>query len=142
MKKTPLQIVKERFESKEKLLEALASLTTEELWLDRLNEEKGLARVANGKLLRLHDTLTAVKEKFGSRAALIDEICKIEKRTDEGYRTRLSRFPTPRLWDHYKATDKRARRATEKAAKAPEAPKKKLARSKKAQAKARAASSG
>ncbi len=109
MKKTPLSVVKERFESKEKLVEAVQKLATEELWLDRVNDDKGLERVSNQKLLRLHDVLSTVKKDFGSRAKLVGKILEIEKRTkDEGYKTRLERFPTPRLLDHYRSVSKRA----------------------------------
>ena len=49
-----------------------------------------------------------MKEKFGTRAKLIDAILEVEKRAkDEGYKTHLSAFPVPRLWDLYKSTSKR-----------------------------------
>ncbi|MBZ0117765.1 MAG: hypothetical protein K8H88_12255, partial [Sandaracinaceae bacterium] len=81
----------------------------DELWLDRVNEDKGLERVSNAKLLRLHEVLSEVKAQFGSRTKLIDAICETEKRTkDEGYRDRLKGWPTPRLLDWYKAAKKRA----------------------------------
>ena len=109
---SPLAQVKKRFGSKEKLVEAVRELATEELWLDRLNEDKGLERVSNRKLLHLHEVLTAVKERFGTRAKLVEEILSLEKRTrDEGYRSRLERHPLPRLWDHYRAAERPARRA-------------------------------
>ncbi len=50
----------------------------------------------------------AVKEQ-GGRAALVSKILEAEKRTkDEGYKSRLERFPTPRLLDYYRAAVKRA----------------------------------
>ena len=62
----------------------------DELWVARPNANKGLAHVSNAKLLRLHETFTEVKEKFGTREKLIDAIPEIEKRAkDEGYKTRL-----------------------------------------------------
>lgn len=109
MKASPLAQVKERFGSKEKLVEAVKDLATDELWIDRVNEDKGLERVSNQKLLHLHAVLSEVKSQFGSRAKLIDAICDIEKRTkDEGYRERLGRWSTPRLYDWYKSAKKRA----------------------------------
>ena len=109
MKASPLAQVKDRFGSKDKLIEAVKDLTNDELWLDRVDEDKGLERVSNQKLLRLHALLTEVQTQFGSRAKLIDAICEIEKRTkDEGYRDRLGRWPTPRLYDWYKSAKKRA----------------------------------
>lgn len=111
-KKSPLGLVKEGFGEKAKLVAAVQALATDALWLGRTNSDrggdKGLERVSNAKLLRLHATFTAVKEKFGTRAKLIDSILDIEKRTkDAGYRTRLEAYPIPRLYDHYKSAAKR-----------------------------------
>ena len=141
MKKPPLALVKEKFDSKDKLVAAVQKLATDDLWLDRVNDVKGLEKVSNAKLLRLHDVLSSVKKDFGSRAKLIDAIVKLEKRDkDAGYKTRLEGFPTPRLLDLHRAAGRRAKRAEAKAKTAkPKAAKKKVARSKKARAKARAA---
>lgn len=110
MNKSPLSIVKERFQDKTGLIRAVKELGTEELWTDRVNNDKGLHCVSNKKLLHLHDVLSQVKQQFGSRAKLIDAILTQEKRTkDEGYKDRLSRFSTPRLLDQYKAGQKRAK---------------------------------
>lgn len=131
MKKTPLSLTKERFASKDKLVEAVQKLATEDLWLDRVNGAKGLARVSNAKLLRLHDILTSVKKDFGSRGKLIDAILTLEKRTkDAGYKTRLEQYPLPRLVDLHGAASRRAKRAEAKAKAAP-APAKKKAPAKK-----------
>ena len=109
MKMSPLSVVKEKYGDKQKLVAAVEKLGTDELWLDRVSETKGLARVSNAKLLRLHETLSAVKEKFGSRAKLIDAILASEKRAkDKGYRARLEKYPTPRLYDLQQASAKRA----------------------------------
>src|SRR5690242_14215588 len=108
MKASPLAQVKDRFGSKDELVEAVKGLATDELWIDRVDEDKGLERVSNKKLLHLHGVLSEVKEQFGSRTKLIDAICDVEKRAkDEGYRDRLSRWSTPRLYDWYKAAKKR-----------------------------------
>ncbi|GMV16845.1 MAG: hypothetical protein HS104_28320 [Polyangiaceae bacterium] len=127
MKKTPLSLANERFTSKEKLVEAVQKLATQDLWLDRVNEVKGLARVSNAKLIRLHEILTSVKKDFGSRAKLIDAILTLEKRgKDAGYKARLEAYPLPRLVDLHGAASRRAKRAEAKAKAAP-APKKKPA---------------
>lgn len=145
MSKSPLANLKEKFGDKAKLVAELEKFTkSDDLWVGRLNENKGLAHVSNAKLLRLHATFTAVKEKFGTRAKLIDAIAEIEKRTkDEGYKTRLGNYPVPRLWDMYQSASKRQAAATKapkkKAAAAPKkaaaAPKKAAAAPKKAAAK-------
>ena len=139
MKKTPVQIVTERFQSKEKLVEAVTKLATTELWLDRTHAEKGLARTSNAKLLRLHGILEDAKKRFGSRDKLIAAILELEKRVkDGGYKTRLSQYPLPRLIDLHDVAARRSKRAG-KEAKKPAVKAAKKARSKKAQAKVKAA---
>lgn len=145
--KTPLSTAKDKFGDKAKLVAEVEKLAkNDELWVSRLNEKKGLAHVSNAKLLRLHATFSAVKEKFGTRAKLIDAICDLEKRTkDEGFKTRLGHYPVPRLWDMYNSANKRAaaakakaepkKAAPKKAAPAAAAPKKAAAAPKKAAAK-------
>jgi hypothetical protein len=106
--KTPLGVVKETFGEKAKLVEALEKLAGEALWVSRTNKDKGLKHVSNAKLLRLHATFTAVKEKFGTREKLVDAILEIEKRTkDAGFREKLLEWPVPRLFDTYKSAAKR-----------------------------------
>jgi len=143
--KTPLAHVKESHDDKAKLVAAIEKLAGDDLWIDRTNKKKGLARVANSKLLRLHATFSAVKEKFGTRDKLIDAILEIEKRTkDDGEKTRLAKYPVPRLWDMYRslAAKSGVKTATAKAAKpaAKAAPKKAAAKpaAKKAAAKSKA----
>jgi hypothetical protein len=89
MSKAPIVSVKEVFKSKDKLVAAVQSLASSELWLDRLNAVKGLARISNRKLLRLHDLLSFAKDKFGTRAKLVDSILDLEQKSkDQGLRTR------------------------------------------------------
>ena len=108
MSKSPLAVVKEKFETKEKLVAAVEKFTSDDLWVARTNKDKGLKHVSNAKLIRLHATFSAVKEKFGTRAKLIDAILEVEKHVkDEGYKARLSAYPVPRLWDLYKSASKR-----------------------------------
>ena len=120
---SPLTTVKKQFGDKAKLVAELEKFTKDDdLWVSRTNKDKGLAHVSNAKLLKLHRTFTEVKEKFGSRAKLIDAICEVEKRTkDEGFKKRLGGYPVPRLWDMYKSASKRsgAAKGEAKAAKKP-----------------------
>lgn len=107
MKKSPLQTTKDRFGDKQKLVAAVRALG-EDVFIDRVSEDKDLDNVSNKKLLHLHDVLSAVKDQFGSRGGLIDAILKLEKRQkDEGYRSRLEGQPTPRLWDRFGAARRR-----------------------------------
>ncbi|MFN2167858.1 MAG: hypothetical protein ACK2U9_16560 [Anaerolineae bacterium] len=112
MNKSPYQIVKERFKDKESLAKTVRELASGDLWIDRLNDGKGLEMVSNRKLLHLHDLLTRVKERFGTRGKLIDALLQQDKRVkDQGYRTRLEKYGTPRLWEMLQAGEKRAKRA-------------------------------
>lgn len=120
--KSPFAQVQEKFGDKKKLVEAVEKFTGEELWVGRTSKSKGLAHVSNAKLLRLHQTFSQVKDKFGTRFKLIDAIVLLENRTkDEGFRNHLLAFPVPRLWDLYKAADKR--KGSSKPAKTEAAPK-------------------
>ena len=117
--KSPLSLVKDTFGDKSKLVAAVEKFTTDDLWIGRTNKDKGLAHVSNAKLLRLHATFSTVKEKFGTRAKLIDAILVLEKRTkDEGFKSRISAYPVPRLFDLHNSLEKRAKAAAA-AAKAP-----------------------
>ena len=100
---------KARKQAKEKLVAAVQKLADGGLWIDRTNDEKGLDHVSNAKLLRLHEVLTAVKEKFGDRDSLIDGIVKAEGREkDATYKNRFASWPTPRLWDYYQSASARS----------------------------------
>ncbi|MDH5675101.1 MAG: hypothetical protein OEZ06_23435 [Myxococcales bacterium] len=112
MRKSPIQTVKERFNDKASLVAAVQSLISDDLWLDRVNSEKGLGLISNRKLLHLHEVLSAVKERFGSREKLIEAIAEGAKRAkDADYKKSLERFPTPRLYELYRAGVKRAKAA-------------------------------
>lgn len=118
--KSPLAVVKDRFGDKAKLVEAVKAFVNEDLWLGRTSTDrgksKGLENVSNAKLLRLHLIFTEVKDKFGTRAKLIDAIVESEKRgKDAGFRKRLEEYPVPRLYDLYKSSAKRAKAAAAKA---------------------------
>ena len=132
--KTPLAQVKEKFDDKAKLVAAVQKLAGDDLWIERTNKNKGLGHVSNAKLIRLHDTFSAVKEKFGTRDKLIGAILDIEKRTkDDGYKTRLAKYPVPRLWDMYRSLEKRSAppKSKDKAAAKPKAAKPAAAAAKK-----------
>jgi hypothetical protein len=114
--KSPLAVVKEKFGDKAKLVEAVSAFTGSELWSPRLNSDRGgthgLKHISNTKLLRLLATFSAVKEQFGTRDKLIDAVLENEGRSkDTGYRTRLAKYPVPRLFDLYKASKKRSKAA-------------------------------
>ena len=112
MSKAPIVSVKEVFKSKDKLVAAVQSLASSELWLDRLNAVKGLARISNRKLLRLHDLLSFAKDKFGTRAKLVDSILDLEQKSkDQGLRSKLETWSLPRLLDRFRVAERRSKQA-------------------------------
>jgi len=115
MPKSPLASVTERFKNKEALIAAVKALTTDALWVDRLNDDKGLEHISNRKLLHLHDVLSQVKQEHGSRSKLIDAILAADKRDkDQGFRARLEQRSTPTLVALFQLAKKRTA-ATKKA---------------------------
>jgi len=118
MKPSPLQAAKKRFDITEndpaearkqvktKLVEAVRSVADAgDLWVDRLNEDKGLEHVSNKKLLRLLETFEAVKG-FGGRDKVIAAIVAGEGRDkDKFYKAHFAEWSTKRLWDHYQGMD-------------------------------------
>jgi hypothetical protein len=110
----PTGRVKGQFENKAKLISAVQALATSALWLDRVNADKGLAKVSNAKLLKLHTALSRAKKDFGSRDKLIGAVLDLGKRgTDEGYKASLAAYPLPRLLDlHDSLSRSSANRAT------------------------------
>ncbi len=112
MKSSPLQQVKGQFGDKTKLISAVQALTTDALWLERVNENKGLAKVSNAKLLRLHAALSRAKQEFGTRDKLIGAVLELGKRgKDEGYKAHLAGYPVPRLLDLHDSLGKKSGRA-------------------------------
>lgn len=108
MPKSPLAIVTERFKNKAALIDAVKALATDDLWIDRVNDEKGLPRISNRKLVHLHDVLSEVKKDHGSRAKLIDAILDSDRRTkDAGYRAGLEKHSTPTLLAMLKVSKKK-----------------------------------
>jgi len=111
MKKTPVSLVKERFESKEKLVAAVQKLATQDLWLDRVSSVERARRVANAKLVRLHDSLTDAKKRFGSRDKLVSSIVELKKRVkDKGFASKLAAYPLPQLLDLHAAAERASKR--------------------------------
>jgi len=107
---TPLSLVKERFESKEKLVAAVEKLATKELWVGRVNDVKGLKRASNKKLIRLHDLLEDAKKRFGNRDKLIQSIAELAQRPkDKDWVARLASRPLAQLLDMHRSFDRAAK---------------------------------
>jgi hypothetical protein len=111
MKKSPLAAVKERFESKEKLVEAVKALASSDLWIDRVGA-KGLARISNAKLLRLHALLKDAKDHFGSREKLVTSTLEAMNRgKDDGLHKKLGTYSLPRLLDLQRNAARKVKKA-------------------------------
>jgi hypothetical protein len=111
MSATPLSVVKERFQSKDKLVAAVEKLATSELWVGRVNDVKGLKRASNRKLIRLHDLLEDAKKRFGNRDKLIQSIAELAQRPkDKDWAASLARYPLPQLLDMHRSLDRAAKR--------------------------------
>jgi hypothetical protein len=138
--KSPLEEVNDTFGGKDKLVDKLVGL----LESDESKEDlrKRLLAVANKKLIRLHRVASIVKEKYGSREKLLEQLVASNGRTkDKDYAARFESYTTPRLVDAAKSAERRNKTAATKgrASKAAKAAKptaaKKTAASKKAAAK-------
>ncbi|MDO9019558.1 MAG: hypothetical protein Q8S73_21225 [Deltaproteobacteria bacterium] len=97
--------------SKSELVSKVQALATDALWINRFaDKDNGWARLSNRQLIRLHDLLTEVGQRFASRAELIAAIATSEGHgKDNDYKTSLERHPLPRLWDQLKSAERRAR---------------------------------
>ncbi len=94
-------------ESKAALAKSLAKS------LARHDEDDGqiaerLSTASNQQLLRLHDVVSTVKEKYGDRAKLIAKLGELDKKaTDKDYLAKLDTLGLPQLLDMARAHDKR-----------------------------------
>lgn len=101
MKKSPLQQVRDQFGSKKDLVERLLPLV-ERLHSDESDAEyaRRLGTASNKQLLRMWTTAAAVKEKFSTRAALVDAVVKAKfGKENNDYRDALGRLTNARLLD-------------------------------------------
>ncbi|MBI3074573.1 MAG: hypothetical protein HYY84_20865 [Deltaproteobacteria bacterium] len=104
-KKTPVQIVRERFGSKEKLVgELVGTLERPEGESDE-DFKARLLRVTNAQLLRLHAVETRVREQFGSKEKLADAVYAQRRKgkADKDFRARLSGLRNAQLLDKFLA---------------------------------------
>lgn len=114
MKKPPLAEVKERFESKGALLDSLLALLEQPEDETRDEWKARLLVAPNSKLLRLHRNATAVRERFGSRDALLGAVCALKfagGKVEVAWRDKAARWSDGRLLDLHGRLEKTAKRA-------------------------------
>jgi len=109
--KSPLQLVKDQYGGKDKLVDKLLGL------VERGEESKDdlrtrLLAAPNSKLLRLLATTTEIKDRFGSKDKLVDAILGLKKRAkDNDYREKLLGHTPGRLLDLYRSSSKHTKKA-------------------------------
>lgn len=109
--KPPLAIVKERFGTKDNLVNEVVDLLNPPKKERDLTRER-LRTAANSKLLRLHRILTEVKEQFGSKEKLVEAILVLEgHQRDEDRRNKLLSYSPGRLLDLHRRYAKKAKKA-------------------------------
>lgn len=108
-KQTPLQIVKEKFGSKDKLIESLTGVL--ELGEGETKEELAarLKHVANAKLLHLSEMAAQVKS-LGGREAIVTKIAELKGQAkDSDFVAKLNTYSNGRLTDMYKSLSRKAK---------------------------------
>ena len=96
--KTPMQIVNEKFGSRDDLVKKILSLVGEKSGGDM---HSSLNATTNSKLLKLHSTANLINKKFGSRKKMIDSIVKIDfkdRKPEPEYVERLDSYPIKKLY--------------------------------------------
>ena len=121
--KSPLALVNETFGAKDKLVDKLVGL------LDPGDDSKDdlrkrLSSAANGKLLHLHQVASTVKDKYGSRDALVTQVATaLNRAKDKTFVERLAAYSDARLVDLAHATERKVKKASAKKSKAASKPK-------------------
>jgi hypothetical protein len=110
-RETPLQAVKRRYGSKEKLVDSVvdaAKAAAEDIG----SAKERLLAVSNRKLLRLAVVNQAIKDKYGNRDKLVIALGQaLGKAKDKEYLEKLKGLSSARLLDMVRSAEKRVRRA-------------------------------
>jgi hypothetical protein len=100
MKKTPLQLVKSEFGSKDALASKLIPLLTCPEDEDKAEFERRIRTASNKKLLRLWKAEQALKDQFSSKDKLVQAIVKAKfNGANADYAARISKYTSTRLLD-------------------------------------------
>jgi hypothetical protein len=106
---TPFQKVQKQHGGKEQLVDKITDvLERGEEGKDELKQR--LQSSSNTKLLRLLETATELKDRFGTKEKLVDAIlAKMGRKQDGDYRTKLLAWSPGRLLDLHRAKDRAAK---------------------------------
>jgi len=95
---TPLHTVKEQFGSKEALVAKVMPLLAKNEDESEAEFQDRLMRVSNKKLLRLLERETKLRDSFGTRETLVDQIVQARAgRDDADLKNKLLGYSTGRL---------------------------------------------
>jgi hypothetical protein len=106
---TPFQKVQQLHGGKEQLVDKIADV------LERGEEDKDelkqrLQSSSNTKLLRLLETATELKDRFGTKEKLVEAIlAKMGRTQDADYRTKLLGWSPARLLDLHRSKERSAK---------------------------------
>jgi hypothetical protein len=106
---TPFQKVQKLHGGKEQLVDKIADV------LERGEESKDdvkkrLQSSSNTKLLRLFETATELKDRFGTKEKLVDAIlAKMNRKGDQDYRQKLLLWSPGRLLDLHRSKERGAK---------------------------------
>jgi hypothetical protein len=110
---TPLHTVKRDFGSKEALVKKLMPLLERGEDESQADFQDRLMRVSNRKLLRLLERESTLRERFGDRDGLVDQIVTLRTpgtKPDADLRTKLSGQSTGRLLSMHWGLERAAKR--------------------------------
>ncbi|MEM9487734.1 MAG: hypothetical protein AAGC55_01250 [Myxococcota bacterium] len=113
VKEAPLAKVKRLHGSKEKLVDTIIGMLSKAGGSDESEAELRvrLVAAANKKLLRLHESLTQMNEKYGSKEELVEALTKAQGRTkDSDYKDSLHGNSIHKLLDMTRAAARVSRR--------------------------------
>ncbi|MDX9720023.1 MAG: hypothetical protein RBU37_04715 [Myxococcota bacterium] len=113
-KKTPTEIVNERFGSKKELAKLMIG-RLEKPFEDESDEdfERRIRTTSNKKLLHLYELSEQLQQRFGSKDKLIDAIVALkygDNKPDSSYRSKLERYRIARLMAMHRDMTKTASR--------------------------------
>ena len=101
MKKSPLQLVNEKYGGRSGLVDQIMPL------LETKDDDirSRLMGTSNRKLLRIHETGNQVQSKFGSRKNLVEKVIELhylKGKADDGFLKRINEASLKRLLDIYR----------------------------------------
>lgn len=107
MKETPLQTMKRRFGSKEKLVDSLVD-AVKEAGEEAAEVKDRLLKASNKKLLRLAEVSSTVKDKYGSKDKLAEALgTAMGRARDNDYVNKLRTYSQAKLLDMMRAAQRR-----------------------------------